>query len=332
MNKHWGITFLMTALLFGLSGCQLARTDLQEEAQADRLIGMYITQEYLDLFDSEKYFNDHMGQLMSGKNLVVDEAESRAYENRIYAVYQETGKGPGEFVFEGLDGICFFSAKQPGSGDVTFSLQADEEVTDIKAGVSDLGQELAGTIYCPTDRNASFFCNPVYQTADGEVYLLAGTGISGNLTDGASLSKRMDESRTTKENGEETTEKSTVSITICGQDAYSCHVIAQMDAQDQKLQESAYPAEEVPDSITVPANTAYLICTSYQTGSDGRETVSRQIVELSEKMDFPLFVPGEKGLSVQKQVLVERAEGEGSLPAVQSTPDDAAKERGKFDA
>lgn len=310
MNRNWGVLILTAVLTVGLSGCQLARTDLQEAAQEDRLIGMYITQEYLDLFDSEKYLNDHLNQIMSGKDLVVDEAESREYGNRVYAVYQEKDNEIGDYVFEGLDGISFFNAQKPYMEDVTFALQADPEVTEIKINVSDSGQEVEGTIYCPTERNVCFYCNPVYQTAAGEVYLLAGTGISGNLTDGASFSQKLDESRTTNVNGKEASEKLAFSITIQGQNAYIRHVIAQMNAQDQKLRETVYSAEEVPDSVTVLADAAYLICTSYQ-AEGGSERVSRQIVELSrEEKDFCLFVPGEKGLSIQKRILVEPAEGE----------------------
>lgn len=310
MNRNWGALILTAVLTMGLSGCQLARTDLLETVQEDRLIGMYITQEYLDLFDSEKYLNDHLNQLMSGKDLVVDEAGSREYGNRVYAVYQEKDNEIGDYVFEGLDGISFFNAQKPYMEDVTFALQADPEVTEIKISVSDSGQEAEGTIYCPTDRKVSFYCNPVYQTAEGEVYLLAGTGISGDLTDGASFSQKLDESRMTNVNGKEASEKLAVSITIQGQNAYIRHVVAQMNAQDQKLQENVYSAEEVPDSVTVLADAAYLICTSYQL-EGGSEKVSRQIVELSgEEKDFCLFVPGEKGLSIRKQILVEPADGE----------------------
>lgn len=305
--KTGGMQFFLAAvLMLGLSGCQLARADLQKEAQPDRLIGMYITQEYVDLFDFDQYLNDHIGQLSSGKNLTVDGTESGKYENRLYAIYQEKDPGIGEYVFEGLEGICFFAPKQPGADDGVFAAQTDAEVTDIHLNVSDQGEELEGTIYCPVSQYARFYCNPVYQTADGQVYLLSGISISGNLTDGAAFSQRLEEKRTVNENGEEREERFCVSVSIRGQDAYSCHVIAWMDAQDQKLEETVYAAEEVPDFVAAPAEAAYLICSSYQTGSDGREKVSRQVVELSEEeKKLCLFVPGERGLTVSKYVLID---------------------------
>lgn len=300
---------MLTVLALGLGGCQLARADLQEETQADRLIGMYITQEYLDLFDSDRYFNDHINQIMSGKELSAGEAESREYGERIYAVYRETDKAAGNYVFEGLEGISFFNARTQ-EGDA-FELQADPEVTDIKVGVSDSGQEMEGTIYCPTDRQAVFYCNPVYQTEKGEVYLLAGTGVSGNLTDGASFQQRLNESRTANVNGEESSESCTFSINICGQDSYDSYVITEMNEQDQKINEAVYPAAEVPDSITVLPDTAYLICISYQTDGGGAGKASRQLIELSEEEnELSLFVPGKRGLTVKKYILVKSPQQE----------------------
>lgn len=305
--KKGGIQFFLTVVLMpALSGCQLARPDLQKEAQPDRLIGMYITQEYVDLFDFDRYLNDHIGRLASGKNLAVDGAESRKYENRLYAVCQEKDSGITEYVFEGLEGIRFFAPGQAGDEDGVFAAQADEEVADVRLNVSDQGQEMEGTIYCSANEYARFYCNPVYQTADGQVYLLSGTGISGNLTDGASFSQSLEEKRTVNENGEEMEERFYVSVSICGQDAYSRHVVAWMDAQDQKLEETVYSAEEVPDSITAPAGAAYLICTSYQDGEGGTERVGRQLAELSDHTgELCLFVPGERGLPVQKRILLE---------------------------
>lgn len=309
MRKCWGAWILMAGLVMSLSGCQLAKQDLGEEtgAAGDRLIGMFITQEYLDLFDFEGYFNDHMGQMVSGKETVIGEAESRAYEKRVYAVYQSADETFGDYVFEGLEGICFFHAKRPFLDDSTYVLQAGPEVTDIRMSETDAGTEIEGTIYCATGKRNRFYCNPVYQTAKGDVYLIAGTGISGDLANGVSFSQRMDENRTTYKNGEASSESYAVSITICGQDAYDRHVIAQMDELDQKLGESVYSAEDVPDSITVLDHAAYLLCTSYQAGDDGTEKVSRQVVELSgEENDFSLFVPAEGGITVRKQISANR--------------------------
>ena len=49
---------LILIFVLSLSGCQLARTDL--ESTGDRLVGVLVTEEYLDLFDMEAYLNDNL--------------------------------------------------------------------------------------------------------------------------------------------------------------------------------------------------------------------------------------------------------------------------------
>lgn len=293
----WLIWMATSALL--LSGCQLAHTQWQEEQASDQLIGMYITRDHLDLFDMESYLEDHKGQLLQGDGRVLGEGESRAYENRVYAVYQETG----EYVFEELEGICFFLPQRPEQEDAV-SIQADPEMSDIECRVSDQGQEIEGTIYCRTEGNVIFYFNPVYQTAEGAVYLLSGTGISGNLTDGASFHQRMEEERTVSANGRKETESMAVTVTVCGQEAFDRHIIAEMNAQDEKIGETVWAAEELPEKVTVDADAAYLLCTSRREGSERAE---RQVVELTEEgSSFFVFAPGENGVSIRKEIAVEK--------------------------
>lgn len=314
-KNHWRtgiwLAVLAAGLATGLGGCRLADPALGEAAQPDRLIGMYITREYLDLFDYEKYLNDHIGQITEGGTLKIGAQRNDDYDGRIYAEYRKKEDGTeGEYVFAGIEGIRFFNPVTP-EEENTFDIQSDPEVTDVHLKVTDFGQEIEGTVYCPTDQNACFYGNPVYQTAEGEVYLLAGTGVSGNLTGGASFSQRLEESRTMNQNGEEEKESMSVSVTYCGQDAFARYVIAQMDGQDQKIRETEYPAEDMPDSITVSGDAAYLVCTGYGAGRGRQEQVRRQIVELSEEeTSFDLLVMGERGLPVRKSIcLYHQSEG-----------------------
>lgn len=48
-----------------------------------------ITEEYLDLFDTEGYISDHFRELASGKEIA--EAESSRYQGRLYAVAHNRG-------------------------------------------------------------------------------------------------------------------------------------------------------------------------------------------------------------------------------------------------
>jgi hypothetical protein len=59
---------LAVCFLLTLAGCQLAVEDAGGTNNGDRLIGVFVTKEYLDLFDTEGYLNDNISKLSgSGK-------------------------------------------------------------------------------------------------------------------------------------------------------------------------------------------------------------------------------------------------------------------------
>ena len=71
------------ALLMGLlGGCQLAREDAGANAIQDRLIGVFVTTDYIDLFDAEGYLNENLKGFQNG-NVIVD-GDTRRYEGRLY--------------------------------------------------------------------------------------------------------------------------------------------------------------------------------------------------------------------------------------------------------
>ena len=92
-------TLLALTLCILLSAFALGCTNLvrfttpsdsgEEAASADRLVGMLITEEYLDLFDTEGYISGHFRELVSGKEIA--EAESSRYQGRLYAVAHNRG-------------------------------------------------------------------------------------------------------------------------------------------------------------------------------------------------------------------------------------------------
>ena len=50
-------------MAFTASGCTLAVPEAGTDGNGDRLIGAFITSEYLDLYDMEGYLNDHAASL-----------------------------------------------------------------------------------------------------------------------------------------------------------------------------------------------------------------------------------------------------------------------------
>ena len=80
MNKR--ILILVLAMTMFLTGCQLAVETVNEQGMRDpdRLVGVVVTTEYLDLFDMEGYLEDNLGSIMAGKN-----PDQSDYQGRVYA-------------------------------------------------------------------------------------------------------------------------------------------------------------------------------------------------------------------------------------------------------
>ena len=72
MNRKIFAVFLAFFILLMSTGCQLAREDMAENRSGDKLIGVFITKEYLDLFDIESYFNDNIHKISPGGSIAID--------------------------------------------------------------------------------------------------------------------------------------------------------------------------------------------------------------------------------------------------------------------
>ena len=72
-------------MTFTASGCTLAVPDAGTDGNGDRLIGAFITSEYLDLYDMEGYLNDHAASLMNNSSITIGN-DSR-YEGKLVALW-----------------------------------------------------------------------------------------------------------------------------------------------------------------------------------------------------------------------------------------------------
>lgn len=69
-------TVLAAFVLRAAGVMHLADTSAEEVVSADRLIGVLITREYLDLFDGEQFLNDNIGRLANGEKSVGQTAQN----------------------------------------------------------------------------------------------------------------------------------------------------------------------------------------------------------------------------------------------------------------
>ena len=175
-----------------LSGCRLAREDGQGQA-SDRLIGVLITAEWLDLFDADAWLQDNVdtGAWLQngGGGVIVADGDTSAYQGRLYAeltertlTNEETGETltGQEYRFPDTEGlVCIVPRILPENGEDYLSAVADDAAEcSVHLAYTDDGDEinLDVTVYLtvngdPDEIHAAYI-NPVYQAADGSVYTI----------------------------------------------------------------------------------------------------------------------------------------------------------------
>ena len=98
MRKKWFGSILVLSMILLFSGCSLAKEDAgkevldSEKISQDRLIGVVVTEEHLDLFDFESFLNDNINQIIKGKD--VDGSMDKKYQQAIYATIDKHGYLP----------------------------------------------------------------------------------------------------------------------------------------------------------------------------------------------------------------------------------------------
>lgn len=306
-RNKWLAVVLSALLAASLCGCRLARPDAGEAAESDRLIGAFVTYEYLDLFDFDAYFADHAGELMNGKELST--AETAAYSGRLYATKRADANGSVEYVFEGLKGSGLFLFSYEAEYGSVFSAggNSDGGVSEAHVSIGD-ASSVEGTLYLvPRDR-IGVYINPVYQSADGRVYLTAGSGFT---TDSASdwpgqfYSQTMEEKWSTTENGETTEKRFSVIIHLATMFAPQTIVVLQMAEDGGIVSRKEYAPDALPESIKPEAGTAYLIVETHSAKSDGTAHVERQIIPPAlDSMGFQTFFAREDGVCIAKNTEV----------------------------
>lgn len=270
MRIKWLGAALAAAVLLGaLPGCTLADPEDGGAAEEDRLVGMYITPEYLDLFDIEGYLENNLS--FAGGEVKAD-GDASAYQGRLYAMRDESGNyvfetdGVGAFIVEETDergDHCTRSMMGPGvAGNVSIGGEAERLDAEIRLDAR--------------KGNAAFF-NPVYQTAGGEVYLTAGTGMSVSLDSdqpGGSFSQSMETSvSSTGPDGNTVTRTFTVEISASFWTPPDRIAVTQMSENGQVLRRDEFAGEELPDRLEKAGGTAYYIVEEYRAGLETQRTL-----------------------------------------------------------
>ena len=268
---------LIFALALMLPGCSLLREE-GEPADADRLVGVYITENYIDSFDFEAYVQDNASSLSGGGEISREDAAK--YTRRIYA---EVVDGKTSFPIEG---IAFIAARYEKDGESCTGSDYGDKLADVhlSINVSDDMETtvLTGKLFADSGAgHMSAYCNPVYQQADGRVYLVPGEGMSANM---GSMTHSLSESCESAKKGERGYGMD-ITLEVEGRRPSEKLAVLLYSAEGALLSRTEYAPEEMPEEISA-AGAAWAVFEDYTADYDGEPQVIRQLIAAGSDEGF----------------------------------------------
>ena len=268
---------LILVLALMLPGCSLLREE-GEPADADRLVGVYITENYIDSFDFEAYVQDNASSLSGGGEISREDAAK--YTRRIYA---EITDGKTSFPIEG---IAFIAARYEKDGESYNGSDYGDKLADVhlSINVSDDMETtvLTGKLFADSGAgHMSAYCNPVYQQADGRVYLVPGEGVSANM---GSMTHSLSESCESAKKGERGYGMD-ITLEVEGRRPSEKLAVLLYSAEGALLSRTEYTPEEMPEEISAEG-AAWAVFEDYTADYSGEPQVIRQLIAAGSDEGF----------------------------------------------
>ncbi|MBE6968964.1 MAG: hypothetical protein E7442_02420 [Ruminococcaceae bacterium] len=284
------LTCIILALTL-LSGCRLAVEAEEKPSSRDRLIGVFVTPEHLDLFDAEAYFNDNASDILNGGEV----KPSGSYQKRLY-----TERVGGELTAPGVEGWFYCAPRLTDEEGDYVAAEGSPVFSDghmhIFEGSSDR-LELECTLYVSSAAEfVAAYINPVYQDSEGNIYILAGSGISSNgLAEGGSMSQYVEENETVTAAGKTQEKGSKITVTIAGKNPTERLTLYEMGADDSILARHELDPDRLPSEWEVTPGCEWMIIRE----NDERSVYGR------EDSSFAVFELWDNGLCVKKEVQIQ---------------------------
>ena len=304
------VKYLIAACMISLTvlfcGCTLAVSDAGMDGTSDRLIGAFVTDEYLDLYDMEGYLNDHVSSLKDGGSITVG-SDSRYAGKLLATVDKSQGDDSSlwKVSFGGVKGEYLLVLTEEKDGESYTSTLCSDGILDVnmnlKSADNETESEISGTFcYTPDGiqkKDDSYYVNPVYQTENGEIYAMTGNGYAkqgvrvdektGKETpimpdEGKGMAATLSAENTITKNGKSQTEKCKVTIQFEVMYQPVRTILYQMDEANQVLKQVAYNPSDVPDSITLEKDAAYVLVETRKEDPDGKMVKTRELVDCEE--------------------------------------------------
>jgi len=274
IKKIMACLVMISMILVILSGCQLAVAEAGSTREEDKLVGVFVTEDYIDLLDFEAYVSDNSNKLMQGGEAPMDSK----YQGRVYGTINEDNHE--DIVFEGYEGVLFIDTSYEKDGVIYSRVGSGNQVSLVHISVNDEGNEIEGTIFAKNAPVIMTVLNPVYMTDEDEIYFTSGSGVSmgGENGGGGSMSMFLIENRTVLVGNSESTESFKVKINVESMYEVEYYVLKQMDDLDNQVISEKIYAHDVPSSIEVNDQAQYVILEKIGVDYEGKPLIERQII------------------------------------------------------
>lgn len=295
MNKR--ILILMTTcLLLFLNGCQLALPNGDIPTNPDRLVGVFITFEPLNKFDFDTYFEENIDDILNeelpnAENIATSMKSADLNNNKIYgelidnSYVNEYGVTVSNhcYKFKDLEGLPFCYYIIPAQNDGTtqhesyWTADAGEGISDISRyhGITDEGVslKLEGTVYMNEEISSLYitriFCNPVYQTADGQVYILP-----ADMSTCPEVTETLSESSTITESEKEEGYSIEIKISFFSTTISDRVIFIEMDKNNIEICREEFIPGQLPEEYEPNEDTAYILVEEHKD-----DTVTRSLFQ-----------------------------------------------------
>ena len=269
---------LILALALSLPGCSLLRED-GEPSEADRLVGVYITESYIDTFDFEAYFQDNASSLSGGGEISREDAAK--YTQRIYA---EVVDGKTSFP---IVGVPLIAARYEKDGESYTGSDCGDKLADVHLSINNsddmVTTVLTGEIFTDSGSGrVTAYCNPVYQQADGRIYLVPGEGMTADS--GGSMVFSLSDSRESAVEGEQ---GYGMEITLTATGRYPSDKLAVLlySADGELMGRTEYAPEDMPEEIAADG-AAWAVFEDYTRDFLGEPQVIRRLIAAGSDEGF----------------------------------------------
>lgn len=266
------------------------------EGEKGRLVGLFISREPLDLFDSELYFSENIEKALSGGEISRSEVEK--YGGRLFAERteekrrdEETGEeiAIAAYSFGAVKGIKVLAPTENSPLGAYRTTDYDPAFTeaDISIDARDEGEDVRvkGKIYVAQEDMGDkvYYFNPVYQLSSGEVFAVGGNSMSfGDMGAGSSCGMTISERQTSTWEGKETSYGFEIGVSLCAMETPGRIFVAQFDGSDRLLEKAEYAPGTLPESMRPLSDTQYIIVETASAVPGREEAVSRALYQRTD--------------------------------------------------